>query len=193
MFHHAELKKLERLKAKYFEETRPREKTHIKEEIDNLISEITNNDRHFDFKVYFSEVFNPSNNPHFSKGWEGGFDIVIANPPYVRHETIKELKPELKKEFGDFYCGTADIYTYFYKKGIDLLKSCGHLCFIAPNKFMRAGYGKNTRKLLATQVTPKVIIDFCDLPIFDATTYPSIIWLKRITFRRGAPHVAALI
>ncbi|MBM4146669.1 MAG: class I SAM-dependent DNA methyltransferase [Nitrospira sp.] len=179
LFHHTELKKLEMLKAKYFEETRPREKTHIKEEVDNLISEITNNDKHFDFKVYFSEVFNPINNPHFSKGGEGGFDIVIANPPYVRHETIKELKPELKKEFGDFYCGTADIYTYFYKKGIDLLKSCGHLCFIAPNKFMRAGYGKNTRKLLATQVVPKVIIDFCDLPIFDATTYPSIILVEK--------------
>ncbi len=182
LFHHAELKELERLKGKYFEETNPRKKIQFKEEIDNLISEITNNDRHFDFKVYFSEVFNPSNNPHFSKGGEGGFDIVIANPPYVRHEAIKELKPELKKEFGDFYCGTADIYTYFYKKGIDLLKSCGHLCFIAPNKFMRAGYGKNTRKLLATQVTPKVIIDFCDLPIFDATTYPSIILVEKMPF-----------
>ena len=170
LFHHTELKKLERLKAKYFEETRPREKTHIKEEVDNLIGEITNNDKHFDFKVYFSEVFHKN----------GGFDIVLANPPYIRHETIKELKPELKKEFGDFYSGTADIYTYFYKKGIDLLKSCGHLCFIAPNKFMRAGYGKNTRKLLAMQVTPKVIIDFCDLPIFDATTYPSIILVEKI-------------
>ncbi|MEW5949676.1 MAG: TaqI-like C-terminal specificity domain-containing protein [Thermodesulfobacteriota bacterium] len=112
---------------------------------------------------------------------EGSFDIVIANPPYVRHESIKALKPHLSKQFGDFYCGTADIYTYFYKRGIDLLKSGGHLCFIAPNKFMRAGYGKNTRKLLAMQVTPKVIIDFCDLPIFDATTYPSIILVEKNT------------
>ena len=123
----------------------------------------------------------PQTIPTLAKG-EGGFDIVIANPPYVRHETIKELKPELKKEFGDFYCGTADIYTYFYKKGIDLLKSCGHLCFIAPNKFMRAGYGKNTRKLLAMQATPKIVIDFCDLPIFDATTYPSIILVEKTPF-----------
>ena len=88
-----------------------------------------------DFKINFSEVFHEKE----------GFDVVIANPPYVRQEAIRHLKPYLSKAFGDFFCGTADIYTYFYKSGIDLLKSFGHLCFIAPNKFMRAGYGKNTR------------------------------------------------
>lgn len=169
LFHHAQLKELEGLKEKYFEEANPRKKIKFKEDIANLISEITNDDKHFDFKVYFSEVFNA----------RGGFDIVIANPPYVRHETIKEIKPELKKEFGDFYCGTADIYTYFYKKGLDILKTGGHLCYIAPNKFMRAGYGKNMRTLLTTQATPKTVIDFCDLPIFDATTYPSILLLEK--------------
>ncbi len=132
-----------------------------------------------------------SNAPPLEKGSKGGFDIVIANPPYVRQEAIKDIKPHLAKEFGSFYCGTADIYTYFYKKGIDLLKDGGHLCFIAPNKFMRAGYGKNTRKLLATQVTPKVVIDFCDLPIFDATTYPSIILIEK-TSDAGAIHKSPL-
>jgi adenine-specific DNA-methyltransferase len=112
-------------------------------------------------------------------GGEGGFDIVIANPPYVRHESIKAFKPQLAEEFGGFYCGTADLYTYFYKKGIDLLRNGGHLCFIAPNKFMRAGYGKNTRKLLAKEVTPRIVIDFCDLPIFDATTYPAVLLVEK--------------
>ena len=120
-----------------------------------------------------------------------GFDMVIANPPYVRHESIKALKPQLSKEFGNFFCGTADIYTYFYKKGIDLLKFGGHLCFIAPNKFMRSGYGKNTRRLLAMEVTPKVIIDFCDLPIFDATTYPSIILIEKRPADNNAGILAA--
>ncbi|HLA00287.1 MAG TPA: hypothetical protein VJZ24_01460, partial [Thermodesulfovibrionales bacterium] len=45
-------------------------------------------------------------------GMKDGFDMVIANPPYVRHESIKALKPKLSKEFGNFFCGTADIYTY---------------------------------------------------------------------------------
>ena len=44
--------------------------------------------------------------------------------------------------YGSFYCGTADLYTYFYKTGLDILTSHGLLCYIAPNKFMRAGYAK---------------------------------------------------
>jgi len=123
----------------------------------------------FLWKFHFAEVFQE----------KGGFDVVIANPPYVRQEAIRPLKPHLAKAFGDFYCGTADIYTYFYKCGIDLLKFGGHLCFIAPNKFMRAAYGKNTRVLLTTRVTPKLVIDFRDLPIFDATTYPSILLVEK--------------
>jgi len=123
----------------------------------------------FLWKLYFSEVFYKMS----------GFDVVIANPPYVRQESIKESKPQLKHAFGAFYCGTADLYTYFYKRGMEILKPSGHLCFIAPNKFMRAGYGRNTRALLACEATPKIVIDFGDLPIFDATTYPSILLIEK--------------
>jgi len=169
LFHHNQIKTLEGLKAKYFEETNARKKIQLKEDIDALIKEITHDDRHFDFRIYFSEVFEKNK----------GFDVVIANPPYVRQEAIKDIKPFLAKEFGNFYCGTADIYTYFYKRGIDVLKPGGHLCFIAPNKFMRAGYGKNTRELLTRDVTPVTVIDFCDLPIFDATTYPAVVVVEK--------------
>ena len=140
---------------------------HIKHEVSEMGSS-THNRQLKQSVVGVDQAFAPITN-------HGGFDVVIANPPYVRQESIRHLKPDLAKVFGDFYCGTADIYTYFYKRGIDLLKPVGHLCFIAPNKFMRAGYGKNTRVLLTTQVTPKLVIDFGDLPIFDATTYPAII------------------
>ena len=162
-------KELEALKQQFFDETNPRKKKEEKEKIDRLIKQITNNDEHFDFEIYFSEVFHQ----------QCGFDITIGNPPYVRHEAIKEQKLQLSKQFGSFYCGTADLYTYFYKKGLDELRPGGHLCFIAPNKFMRAGYGKNTRALLTREATPKVVIDFGDLPIFDATTYPSILLLEK--------------
>ncbi len=121
--------------------------------------------------LYFAEVFG-GDNP--------GFDIVIANPPYVRHEEIKAIKPQLEAEFPGFYCGTADLYTYFYKRGLELLKSGGHLCFIAPNKFMRAGYGENTRKLLTSDAVPRVIIDFGELPVFEAGTDPAIVLVEKI-------------
>ncbi len=121
-------------------------------------------------RLFFAEAFADNS---------GGFDIVLANPPYVRQEIIKPLKPKLKEEFGDFFNSTADLYTYFYARGVELLRPGGILCFIAPNKFMRAGYGKNTRKLLTTQAAPKVVIDFGDLPIFEATTYPSILLVEK--------------
>ena len=121
-------------------------------------------------RLLFAEAFaaNPS-----------GFDIVIANPPYVRQELIRKLKPQLEEEFESFFCGTADLYTYFYKRGLDLLHEAGVLCYIAPNKFMRAAYGTNTRKLLTCNATPELIIDFGDLPIFQATTYPAILLIKK--------------
>jgi len=160
---------LDLLKTRFFDETSPGRKKEEKERIDDLIATLTHNDSRFDYHIFFNEVFDHSD----------GFDVVMANPPYVRQEGIKDLKPVLKNEFGKFFCGTADLYTYFYKRGTDILKEGGHLCFIAPNKFMRAGYGKNTRELLAEKVTPKTIIDFCDLPIFDATTYPAIMLVEK--------------
>lgn len=139
-----------------------------------------------------STTSNPSPLAGEGKG-EGGFDIVIANPPYVRHESIKAFKPQLSKEFGGFFCGTADLYTYFYKKGIDLLRSRGHLCFIAPNKFMRAGYGKNTRTLLTTKARPKAIIDFCELPVFEAGTDPAVVLVEKTIPSKDTELSAAII
>lgn len=170
------LEKIEELKERFIEEVNPTRKNELRGQIDDAIYGLYRNMEKsigyrvtMDFRINFSEVFHEKD----------GFDVVIANPPYVRQEAIRPLKPALSKAFGNFFCGTADIYTYFYKTGIDLLKPGGHLCFIAPNKFMRANYGKNTRELLTTLVTPKLIIDFGDLPIFEATTYPSILLIQR--------------
>ena len=142
------------------------------ESVENELREMTHGNKirnFFPWKLYFANVFKNNN----------GFDVMIANPPYIRHEGIRSLKPFLAKEFQKFYCSTADIYTYFYKRGLELLKRKGCLCFIAPNKFMRATYGKNTRHVLTNTGTPRFIIDFCDLPIFDATTYPAILLIEK--------------
>lgn len=127
----------------------------------------------FEWRFEFPEVLD-------EEGEFVGFDAIIGNPPYIRQEAIKEQKPAFLEMFGDFYCGTADIYTYFYKTGLNLLKTSATLCYIAPNKFMRAGYGKNTRELLTSQARPLMVLDFGDLPIFDeATTYPSIVMVEK--------------
>jgi adenine-specific DNA-methyltransferase len=127
----------------------------------------------FEWRFEFPEILD-------AEGDFVGFDAIIGNPPYIRQEAIKDQKPAFKEMFGPFFCSTADIYTYFYKTGLNLLKTAGTLCYIAPNKFMRAGYGKNTRELLITQSKPLLVLDFGDLPVFDeATTYPSIVMVDK--------------
>jgi phosphoribosyl-ATP pyrophosphohydrolase len=105
---------------------------------------------------------------------EGGFDVVIANPPYVRQEEIKHLKEDLKLHY-ECYTGTSDLYVYFYERGIQLLKNNGTLCFISSNKFFRAGYGEKLREYLMQKASINTIIDFGDLPVFEATTYPCVL------------------
>ena len=106
-------------------------------------------------------------------GLEGGFDVVIGNPPYVRQEKIKELKPALQKQYS-CYTGVADLYVYFIEGGYHWLKEDGVLCYICSNKYFRAGYGKKLRGFLSKQATVKQVIDFGDAPVFTAIAYPSI-------------------
>ena len=57
-----------------------------------------------------------------------GFDTVIANPPYVRQERIKDLKPLLQRAGYEVYNSTSNIYTYFYEKGCQVLKQM--VCYV---------------------------------------------------------------
>lgn len=116
----------------------------------------------FDWEKEFSEIFK-----------NGGFDIVIGNPPYIRQEEIKELKPYLAKAF-HIFTGTADIYTYFYEQGLKLLKPHGILSLITSNKFCRAGYGASLREFLL-QNTLLTFIDLNGLKVFNKATVDTCI------------------
>ncbi len=107
-------------------------------------------------------------------GVTDGFDVVIGNPPYVRQEKIKELKPTLKDQY-NCYTGTADLYVYFYERGFQLLRDNGVLTYISSNKYFRSAYGKKLRDFLARQYTLSQLIDFGDAPVFTSIAYPSII------------------
>lgn len=123
-----------------------------------------------DWRIQFAEVFAQARK---------GFDVVLANPPYVRQELITDLKSNLQEVYPEVYAGAADLYVYFYSRAIQLLRLGGFLVFIAPNKFFRAGYGKKLRQHLASFSHLRVLIDFADYPIFQAITYPSIIVTKK--------------
>ena len=112
--------------------------------------------------------------PEWMFGIADGFDVVIGNPPYVRQEKIKELKPTLKDQY-DCYTGTADLYVYFYECGFQMLRNNGVLTYISSNKYFRSAYGKKLRDFLARQATLFQLIDFGDAPVFTSIAYPSII------------------
>lgn len=147
------------------------DKTALRAEINDLRAQIhvwTYGDRPatgFDWQVEFAEVFYG----------RGGFDIIVANPPYVRQELIKELKPALKAAHPDVYTGVADLYVYFYSRALQLLRPGGMLAFISSNKWFRANYGAPLRKHIADTCHVLSITDFGDLPVFaSATAYPMI-------------------
>ncbi len=82
-----------------------------------------------------------------------GFDCIIGNPPYIRQEHIKDLKPLLQKQYKDFYNSSSDIYTYFFALALNLLKEKGFSAFITSNKYARAKYGANLREWLLKKTT----------------------------------------
>ncbi|MBO8166055.1 MAG: Eco57I restriction-modification methylase domain-containing protein [Kosmotoga sp.] len=118
--------------------------------------------------------------PEWMFGIKNGFDIVIANPPYIRQEALdSELKEYLRKNYKTM-TGTSDIYVAFYERGLELTREGGILVYISSNKFLRAKYGKALTNFLQQNYTVSKIIDFGDLPVFDATTYPCILTVKKI-------------
>ncbi|WP_120908098.1 class I SAM-dependent DNA methyltransferase [Helicobacter pylori] len=82
-----------------------------------------------------------------------GFDCIIGNPPYIRQEHIKDLKPLLEKQYHDFYNSSSDIYTYFFALALNLLKEKGFSAFITSNKYARAKYGTKLREWLLKKTT----------------------------------------
>jgi len=111
---------------------------------------------------------------------EGGFDVVIGNPPYVKLQTLD------KNQIGYFYSNYEsakmhyDIYALFVEKGFSLLKEGGILGFILPSKFFIADYGVGLRKLLSENKSIMQIVNFKDFQVFDgATTYTCLLLLRK--------------
>ncbi len=97
-----------------------------------------------------------------------GFDCIIGNPPYIRQEHIREIKPLLQKQYKDFYNSTADIYTYFFALSYQLLKDKGFNAFITSNKYARAKYGTQLRELLFKKTTIVSYMELNALKVFES-------------------------
>jgi type I restriction-modification system DNA methylase subunit len=130
----------------------------------SIVADPEFSDKPFNWETEFPQVFA-----------NGGFDVVIGNPPYVRQELLSPIKPYLKQHY-QCYDGVADLYAYFYEKGLNILKPAGKLSYIVTNKWLKAGYGEPLRRFFIENSTFEQIIDFGHAPIFeDADTFPCII------------------
>ncbi len=170
LFNYEPLKKLEALKPLYFNETSAVKKQKHKKQIDDLISQMTNGHKDFDFEVYFSEVF------HEKKG----FDVVLGNPPYVALQKNGGALGRLYQDAGfTTFARTGDVYQLFYERGCELLMpSAGLLAYITSNSWLKAEYGKSTRRYFSDNHTPLRLIEL-GKDIFESAIVDSSILIVR--------------
>jgi len=145
LFNEKLFQEIERLKQQYFDEANTTRKASLKKQIDSLIHKLTSGKQVFDFEIYFSEVFHRGS----------GFDIVIANPPYLflsgkgspvqqlikagKHEQANEVKALLdvySRRFPHSSRGCRDFYKWFVDLAFHLVKPTGVVSFITPNTYI---------------------------------------------------------
>ena len=159
-------KNLQRLMRDYFSVTDHKQKASMRQAINDEVKHLiidfiggtaadldtldpSANQDFFLWHTWFKDIFD-----------NGGFDIVIGNPPYIQLQADGGKLGNLYKNCGfETFARTGDIYSLFYEQGWNLLNIGGHLCFITSNKWMRAGYGESTRKFFASKTNPLTLLD----------------------------------
>lgn len=167
-----EQKKLQELLINYYDCHQHEKKKELRKDIASTLRQqirdrgisidfdsdgLTGNNQFFLWHTWYNDVFS-----------QGGFDIVIGNPPYIRQEKLehayKRLLCSIYPNVGE---GTADILVYFFGLGINILRENGILTFITSNKFLKTKYGKSIRRTFANEVDVISFIDFFELPVFN--------------------------
>lgn len=162
---------VELVKTKFEEkaEKEGKSKNFYEEKIRNF-AQNKENRNFFPWKMFFADAFE-----------QGGFDVVMGNPPYVDSETMinKGLIWEREYIAKNFISakGNWDLYIPFFEKGKTILKNSGNLTFITPNKWLSIGYGTALRELLCQNFS---MLCRCDkIKVFDAGNSPVITFFEK--------------
>jgi len=125
----------------------------------------------FEWEKEFPEVFK-----------NGGFDVVIGNPPYIRVQGLKSNYENESSYYETKYksaVGKYDIYALFIEKSFHLLNQKGKLSYILPHKFLVADFGKGVREFLSDNKAVESLLHFgSDMVFEDASTYTCILNLS---------------
>lgn len=118
---------------------------------------------YFLWNIFFHEVFKKNN----------GFDLIIANPPYIKEYTDRDAFSEIKDH--EYYQGKMDIWYFMTCKSLDLLKEDGVLCFIAQNNWFTNSGAKILRRKILNDSQIQEINDFANYMIFDSADQQTMI------------------
>ena len=160
LFNNELFAELENLKLLHIKETNPAKKQNYKKQIDELILQLSNGHKDFDFEIYFSEVF------HQNKG----FDVVIANPPYLGQKGNKELFQGIKKApLGKkYHQRRMDLFYFFLHLALEITKMDGIISFITTNYYLTATYADKLRKHIKKTASIQRLINFNEYKIFES-------------------------
>lgn len=113
----------------------------------------------------------------------GGFDVVIGNPPYLRVQGLRDNFEKETKLYETTYksaTGRFDIYVLFIEKAFSLVNNSGKISFILPHKFMVSDFGEGIRNFLVENKAVEKIAHFGAEMVFDdASTYTCILCLSK--------------
>jgi len=143
----------------------------IREEMANLRAALAFSpapDDAVDWRITFAEIFDEND----------GFDLVVANPPYVNmvemDATASTYRGFLRDRFTSAR-GGFDLYVPFMERGLQVLRMGGMLVFVVPNKVLSAEYAKGIRSLFVQAAPPRALVDMSSVSVFQASVYPVVI------------------
>lgn len=138
---------------------------------DSLVNSQEFSSNPFDWNARFKEVMD-----------EGGFDVVVGNPPYVDSELMVKSNPELRKHIAAHYetaSGNWDLYVPFFQKALDLTKSGGFCSMIIPNKSLIADYASTLRSYISRQGALNAVADLMADSVFEVDVYPVVLTVNK--------------
>ena len=190
------LKRIQELHARFFDENLRGEKAKLRKELDALewnfmeatlreqgreqaIAELrrasaTHRKPFFLWRLHFAEVFQQ----------RGGFDVVMANPPFVvvQGENRDEKLYARFKQLYEVAAYKIDLYHLFIERGVQLLREEGAICYITPSNFVSNNYAVRLRTFLLTKTVLDRLIFFGE-QVFEASVHNLV-----FAARKGKPE-----
>jgi hypothetical protein len=165
------LEQLEKLKNMHFRTHVGEDKKGLTRQINTILNSFSKNGI-FDFKVWFSEVFK-----------QGGFDIVIGNPPYVSTRNFDSLLKDAYKKTYELAVGQFDLFILFIERANQLLNINGLLSFIIPKKILTNENFMTARRFLLKYLPIKMYLD-AQMPFESASVEANVIISSRVNVKQ---------